>query len=161
MGDLRLSGGLLDEHVWDLKTRLQRLQLVNLHPRHVSLETVELEQQPHLTDRHEGVRMSQTAKIRAGNPPDCCLPCSCHWWVAGWAWCWSAPWSPAGPGRETHQPSRPADACVEFQNLSKLLSWLDFLWVFFLFWTTYTTYTTHVWLLRLALTCRRRFVHRS
>lgn len=67
MGDLRLSGGLLDEHVWDLKTRLQRLQLVNLHPRHVSLETVELKQQPHLTDRHKGVEMSQTTKIREGN----------------------------------------------------------------------------------------------
>lgn len=67
MGLLRLSGGLLDEHIWDFKTRLQRLQLVNLHPRHVSLETVELEKQPHLTDRHKGAGMSQTAKIRAGN----------------------------------------------------------------------------------------------
>lgn len=58
MGDLRLSGGFLDEHIRDLKTRLQRLQLVNLHPRHVSLETVELKQQPHLRDQDKGVGMS-------------------------------------------------------------------------------------------------------
>lgn len=51
MGDLRLSRRLPDENVWDLIARLQRLQLVNLHPCYVSLETVELKQQTHLRDK--------------------------------------------------------------------------------------------------------------
>ena len=52
MGDLRLRGRFPDEHVRDLVARLQRLQLVYLHPRYVSLETVELEQQTHLRAKH-------------------------------------------------------------------------------------------------------------
>lgn len=47
-GHSRLGRRLPDEHVWDFIARLQRLQLVNLHPRYVSLETVELEQETHL-----------------------------------------------------------------------------------------------------------------
>lgn len=55
-GHSRLCGRLPDEHVWDFIARFQRLKLVNLHPRYVSLEAVELEQQTHLRHKHK-VRM--------------------------------------------------------------------------------------------------------
>lgn len=47
-GHSRLSRGLCYEHVWHLKARLQRFQLIYLHPRHVPLQPVELQQQMHL-----------------------------------------------------------------------------------------------------------------
>lgn len=51
----------------------------------------------------------------------CDLPCCCHWWAAGWVWCWSAPWSPAELDRETHRASTLADAWTQVIN-----QWLCF-----------------------------------
>ena len=47
---LRLSEGLLDQDIRDLVARLQGFELINLHPGHVPLETVELQQQAHLAE---------------------------------------------------------------------------------------------------------------
>lgn len=44
----RLSRRLCYEHVWHLKARLQRFQLIYFHPRHIPLQSVQLQQQVHL-----------------------------------------------------------------------------------------------------------------
>lgn len=48
-GNLRLSVGLLDKHIRDFVAGLQGLELINLHPRHIPLEAVQLQQQAHLS----------------------------------------------------------------------------------------------------------------